>query len=287
MTDTFDRLLEPRETIVYRVPRRWEPNQWFKEHSALAIALAIAAALGLLRYDAASLASLAAAMAGLILYMLCCYVRDWSREALVTDRRLLYRTGWLDPTVVTVGVEDISKVEAVKDQVRITRHDGTKLDLGHPQDGWGMGVALASAAGLPPPRLAPRHEVVADYVWLVCGMAAGLVVALVPLKWLYPHAVEFARSIGWLIPATGFLFLGWFTHAIGILVFGGNLALLLLRPFLSLDQMDAWIMNSAAFWPHPSAPDDPGPEASIKRRFAHLLYGRPLAPQSGGSGLGG
>ena len=97
MTIQFDRMLDHRETIVYRVPRRLEPNGWGKEYSAFAIALGIAAAMGLLRLDIASLASLGAALAGYLIYVVCFYIQDWSREAVVTDRRLLYRSGWREP----------------------------------------------------------------------------------------------------------------------------------------------------------------------------------------------
>ncbi len=277
MTIQLDRMLDHRETIVYRVPRRWEPNGWGKEYSAFAIALATAATMGLVRFDIASLASLGAGLAGFMIYMVCCYIHDWSREAVVTDRRLLYRSGWREPTVVEVRVEDVVKVDAAQDRVRFTRRDGTKLDLRHPQDGWGMGVALASAAGLPPPRLQPRREVVADYVWLVCSMTTGIVAALIPLKALYPHAVDLAASIGWPITAAGLLFLGSLSFLIGAIL-GGKMVPFLLRPFFRFEEMDAWIMNSSLFWPHPKLPDDPGPEISSTRRLSHWLYGRTLAP---------
>ncbi len=280
---SLDDLLEHRETIVYRVPRCLEPNAWFLEGTVYASSIAIVAATGLLGSDPVSLAALAVALVGPVLYTLHCYVRDWSREAVVTDRRLLHRSGWRRPELTEIRVEEVAQVDAVRDQVRITRRDGSKCILGHPQDGWGLGVALARDAGVAQPRPTTVSHQLADYLWMVCGLTAAIALPVGTLTWLYPGLVDTLGSFGRLVPAAAFLVVGWLAHIIGI-CYGGYAAFLLLRPFYGFEQMAAWIDNSAIFWPSEGSPDETGPFDASSRRLVHLLYGwRPKPPPAGAS----
>ena len=108
-------MLEPGETVIYRAPRRWTPDDWKLDWSIFGISIALVAAMGLLGLDPASLAALAAAQAAPMLYVLGCYVRDWSREAMVTNRRLLHRTGWGSPRVTEVRADEVRAVQAFRD----------------------------------------------------------------------------------------------------------------------------------------------------------------------------
>lgn len=273
-------LLEPGEKVVYRAPRRWKPNDWLLDGSILGIGIGLVAATGLIGLDPASLATLGAAMAAPVLYTMGCYVRDWSREAVVTDLRLLHRTGWWSPRVTEVPLAEVRAIQAFRDRMRITRTDGLRLDLDHPHHCWELGSALAQVASLAPPRVATWRDWSADLVWLLSGYTLGLVAAVIPLKMLYPELAAVAESIGWLGAGTVFLAAGWLAHTLGMLC-GFQLSLVLLRPFLSYTEMRDWILHSFAFWAPADEPDSQYRAAEL--RLAARLYGRPFDDPNGGA----
>lgn len=280
MAFRFDDTLEHRETIVTRVPRSWRLHGWFVDGSCYAISVGGAAAAGLLGLDPASLLALGAALAGIVGYSLYYYAGHWSHEAVVTDRRLLCRTGWRNPTLAEIRVEEVASVEATQDKLRVIRPDGTALHFSHAQGSRALAEALAREARVAPPRAGTQREAVADYVFILAAMVGGLATAIPLLKLVYPHLSDWEASVGWVLSGGGFLFFGWLAHLIGF-VFGGHIvSIFLLRPLLRFEEMDAWLAHSPAFWPDPSVPKTP--EDTLSRRLARLLYGRPPPPPPAG-----
>ncbi len=280
MASRFEDMLEHREVIVYRAPRRWAPNTAGLTFIGYAVPIAIAAGSGLLRFDPIGLASLAAALSGVLIYTLHYTLRDASREAVVTDRRLLLRTGWRRPVTSEVRIKDVCRIQVSWDRLRLSRRDGRCLVLGHPQHARGLGVALAHAALLPLPRPTPEREVFADALWQVCGMTAGILAAVVTLRHYSADFIGAAASYGWWLSATGFFLAGWFLHALG-LVLGGNIALIPLRLFLTYDQMRAWMENSELSWPLADGKPAVDDQDDWGWRLIDLLYGRRPAARSG------
>ena len=280
MASRFEDMLEHREVIVYRAPPRWIPNTVGITLIAYAVPIALAAGSGLLRFDPIGLVSLAAALWGVLIYTLHYTLRDGSCEAVVTDRRLLHRVGWRTPVTTEVRIKDICRIQVSWDRLRLTRRDGRSLGVGHPRYARDLAAALAHAALLPLPRPTPAHEVFADALWQVCGMTAGLLAAVLTLRYFSADFIAAADSLGWWLPAAGYFLAGWFLHALG-LVFGGNIALVLLRPFFTYDQMRAWMENSELTWPvadgRPVAED----QDDMCWPLIDLLYGRGPAAGSG------
>ena len=284
MAFRFDDILEHRETIVARVPRSWRLPGWFIDATVYALPIGGAVAVGLIGPDTASLAALGAALAGLLVYSIHHYAWSWSHEAVVTDKRLLYRAGWRKPALTEIRIEEVARVEVAEDRVRITRHDGTELHLNHPRGGPSLAEALAREARVAPPRPAPQTAAVADYIFTLSAMVGGIAAAVVPLKLVYPHLADWAATVGWLVSGGGFLLFGWLAHLIGFTFAGYVVAIFLLRPLLSFEQTAAWIAHSPVFWPPPDTPQ--APEDTLSHRLARLLHGRPAPPPAGGTGHG-
>ena len=216
MASRFEDMLEHREVIVYRAPRRWIPKSAGLTFIGFAAPIAVAAGSGLLRFDPIGLASLAAALSGALIITLYYTLREASREAVVTDRRLLQRTGWRRPVTTEVRIKDICRIQVSWDRLRLTRRDGRCLGLGHPRYARDLGVALAHAALLPLPRPTPGRE-----------------------------------------------------------------AFVLLRPFLTRDQMRAWMENSELSWPLADGKPADDEQDDWSWRLIDLLYGRRPAAGSG------
>lgn len=273
MTDRFDSELEPGEIIAYRAQRRWTSNTMPIEFIAgYLIPIAIAAGTGLLRFDWIGLASLGAALAGILIYTAYYYVRDRSREAIVTNRRLLYRSGWLTSTT-TVSLKDIGQVQVSNDQMRLTLRNAASLILGHPQHAMDLGRAVALAANLPPPRVPPVGERLANWVFAICIQTVGIAAAVSVLTHFYPEFVEIAALHGRLWATAGFVIIGWSLHAVGLTV-GHLLPPLMLRLVFTYEDMKAWMENSEAYWPLSNDEPTRGPTAHWSWGIVNVLYGR-------------
>lgn len=273
MTERFDALLEPDEAIVYYAPRRLISNTALPEFIfGFFIPIGTLAASGLLRLDQVGMASLGAALAGVLTHAAYCQFRDWSREAAVTNHRLLYDPGWSHRRI-ELPLKEIMAAQVSEDYLRLTLRDGTSLGLGHPQHAADLAVAVAIAGRLPEPRVPLTRECRADRLWMVCVQTTGIAAALVPLQRLHADFVELASLHGLYWAVAGFILLGTALHAAGMGL-GNLVSVFVLRFFFSYDAMAGWIQNSAVHWQPMSSTAAPTQNDSWSYRVARMLYRR-------------
>lgn len=134
MTAELEHLLAPGERVLYHAKRSWQPNEWLVETLIYATSLGTVAAAGLLSLEPLGLLSLATVLAGTLAHWLWVIWRDWLREALVTERRLLHRSGWFRTTVTEIDAANVVGIRTIREKFRVTGSDGKKLDIGHPRE---------------------------------------------------------------------------------------------------------------------------------------------------------
>lgn len=258
------------ERALYHAPRRWIPASLLPEAAAYGAALALAALFGLLSFDPPGLLALAAALAGLLGFTLYGWIEGWSREILVTDRRLVHRGGWLWPRVTEVRAEEVESLRVARDRLRVERLAGPAVELGHPREAWVCGIALAYAAGVRWPRLPTRREAAATLLWPACALASGLALALALLDPLVAAQARGALPLGTAPFLLAAVLLGLFCQGAGVYL-GSLAALVLLRPFFARAETMAWIEHSPLFWPPLGGA--PGHLGLLCKALAALLYG--------------
>ncbi len=273
MSDQLADLLAPGERVLYHAKRSWRPNEWLTETLIYATSLGTVAAAGLLSLDPPGLLSVATVLAGPLAHWLWVIWRDWSREALVTERRLLHRSGWFTTTVTEVDVATVTEIRTIREKFRLIRSDGKRLEFGHPQEAWGLAGALACAAGIALPRLPSRKELAVDWLYLTTGLTAWLAATLPVLNWVYGSlSVPLLSAVG--LAILGGLFVVAQVMLLPSLTIAGLITAALIRPFFSQPEIEAWIDHSHAFWPDPATQDEIEWHGRLCRRFAALLYGR-------------
>ncbi|MEM7225742.1 MAG: hypothetical protein AAF495_22380 [Pseudomonadota bacterium] len=268
----MEQRLQPGETVIYRAPRCWEPNAWRGELTVYVIAVALLWAGGIVSFQGAGLWSLIGALAPPLAHCAWVYWRDWSVAALVTNRRLLHRQGRRKIQVTEVPVARVRRVEAELERLRITLDDGTSEILGHPQEAWGLAVALAHSAAIAPPRLASRREILAEWTFIFGFLLATLAPAVLSLEWIY---------LTWGLAGYALL-LPVVTIASGLIgvALGGILAVFLLRPFLGFEEVARSITATDRLYMAEGEASDPTWSGRLFLWLAERLYGRPPGAKS-------
>ena len=279
MLEHLEQRLQPGETVIYRAPRRWEPDAWFSELVIYGACLALLWAGGVVRFESPGLWALLGALAPPALHTLWVYQRDWSTAALVTNRRLLHRQGWLRAKVIEILVRRVAAVEAEVDRIRVGLDDGSCVFLGHPQDAWGLGVALAHSAGIPLPDLPSRREIIARSGIAFCFLLITLAVSIAVLEWLLVHWGLLAFAL--LLPLVALL------GAVTGLLLGGLLALVLGRPILSFDEVARCIASYDRLWLADGDESGLTWPGCLFLWLAERLYGRKTPPPGAKTAAGG
>ena len=229
---TLEEMVDGDEAVLFRATRgRW-PSDGVYSWLLPAAGVGFVALTGLVSFDWAGLLSLALILVGHVCILVRIFVDYPSREGVVTDRRLLHRSGWFRPKLTEIPVADVKGVKATEVTIRVFRRGAAALDLGHPTDAWGLGVALAHAAGVAPPRLASRKALLAEMLHWTVLFPTITVIAILPVAWLVAiviGGVSFLAALG-LAAAILIGFLSAFPGA----YFSGFLTLFLLRPFSAI-----------------------------------------------------
>lgn len=270
---TLEEMVDGDETVLFRAPCSPAPGDSLYGLLGLAILIGLMALTGLLSFDRLGLATLALILAGYVPVLAWLFCNNRSCEGLVTERRLLYRSGFIRPKLTEVHAVDVGRIKASEDRIRIFTQVGTLLDLNHPTDAWGLGVALAYAAGIAPPHLATRKALLAEIVHANVGIAMTIAMASLPVTWLVKTmtgGVALLAALG--LGATG-AFVGLLCLLPGFYI-GGLLTLLLLRPFFSHREVTDWLGASSLFWPVEGEAKEIGWEGKLLRRLARILYRR-------------
>lgn len=240
MAKQIDSMLEPGEEVRYRDPRRLAPAVWL---TAL-LGLAYGAAAGFV-FEVSTWIFVSA---GLFLLARTAWsvIGKLLPETLVTDRRMIEKTGWFSPQVSAIPLEEIEDFRFIPAGLpgylivtgpfgRVHRAFG----LRRPQP---FCRALARAAGLPCPPLFGRLENTAEYCVVLGGMPLtgllfwGLYSLLLALAPAGVTAQDFAFVILALL-ALPVLYVGlkYGTHLAGLL------SVPLLKPFVTLEEQRNWL----------------------------------------------
>ena len=289
MIEQLDALVEADEEVLFRAPRSWWPQDFIEEIGMYGLALAALAGLGLISLAPADIWILAAAIAPILAYTGYTYQRDWSTAALVTDRRLLHRRGWLAPRVLQVNLRDLAEVRADRAWLRLDNGRGLVRDLNHPQEAWGLAVAACHGAGLPLPRLPARREARAEQLVALCFLVLALFLAVIVLKWLAASYGASLLETSLVLTVLVFLGAAVAAHTAAILL-SLPAALGIMRFFMPREEVENWINGSIVFWPTPEevmACFAEGEEAYCCFKASCLslvawLYGAQPAPPSSG-----
>lgn len=286
MAEALTDLLQPGEVARYHARRRWRPNDFLQEASIYLAALALVWAAGPLRFDSVGLITLTTTLSGPLVFWLWTIQRDWSREALVTQQRLIYRSGWPEPEIIEVPAANVRQIRAVKSHLRLVLRNDLELQLGHPHEAWALAGALAQSANLPLPRLPSDKDLWADWLHGTLVLAVWLAIALPLLRWLLLALVgpELALKADGTLAC---LFLLSQLLILSSLPLAGLLTVLLIRPFFTAAEMAAWIEQSFLFWPLSAADGALNGDGQRCRRLAAWLYGqlpsdRPVRDSHGG-----
>ena len=274
MAEALTEFLRPGETVLYHARRRWRPNALLQETSFYLAALGLLWGSGLLLLDGAGLVALITILAGPLVFWLWTIPRDWSREALVTGQRLIYRSGWSDEDAIEIPAAAVREIRAVKSHLRLTLRDDLEVELGHPHEAWAVAGALAKAAGLPLPRLPSDQDLRADWLHGTLVMVVWLAIAFPLVRGM----ILALAGPDMVLPADGSLaclFLMAQVLVVLSLPIAGPLTVLLMRPFLSAPEMAAWIEQSFLFWPNAYAGGAVNRDGERCRRLAAWLYGQP------------
>lgn len=165
---TLAALLAPGERVLYRDPKGWLPSSWTAQIVVVAslVGLVVAFNLGS-TYLAIMLAFLGyswgqAAFA------------EYTSEAVITDRRLLQKTGWRKVEITELPLAEIKRVDFRPSYfpglVRIGKRNGGRLELHRlrrPQD---FAAVLVASAKVARPALIGRLVNMVPYLCLFGGM---------------------------------------------------------------------------------------------------------------------
>lgn len=276
MAETLDYLLEPGERVLYRDPRRLAPAAWLLTLLGLGYAAAVLYVVGVGPWVFAAAGLLLSARAVWRL------AGDFLPEAVVTDRRVLERTGWRRPQITAIALEEIRDLRSIPSGVpgylKITGRFGEVERLYHLRRPQPFCRALARAAALPCPPLVGRLENTADYCvslgglsltgalfWGLYRLFDAIAPTLAPAS-MAPQHIVFLMLAVFAIP-TLYLGLALGTHLAGLL------SIPLLRPFVTLEEQQNWLCQEVEN------------EATNKRgrrlrplylKWAGLLWGQPL-----------
>jgi hypothetical protein len=270
---TLDELIDRDEKVLFRAPSGRLPGDGLHALLALAAGIGLVALTGLVTFDRVGLASLALTFAGYVPVLAWQYRRYLSCEGVVTDRRLLHRTGWIRPKLTVVYAVNVKRIKATEARLRIFKQSGVPLDLDHPSDAWGLGVALVHAAGLAPPHLAPRKVLLAEELHATVGMASTVAIAILPVTWLVKTMFAGVSLLAALGLGTAGIFIGLLSLLPGAYI-GGLLTLILLRPFFSHREVADWLGSSSLFWPAEKDAREIDWDGRLLLRLARVLYPR-------------
>jgi hypothetical protein len=270
---TLDEMIDRDETVLFRAPRgRW-PKDGLYSWLLVAAGAGFVTLTGLVSLDWSGLISLALILVGHVSILACLFGGYPSREGLVTDRRMLHRSGWFRRKLIEIPATDVKRVRAAEEQIRIYRQSGAPLDLGHPSDAWGLGVALAHVAGVAPPRLASRKALLAEWLHWTVLLPTIIAIAILPVTWLVATMTSGASLPAALGLGAAAIIISFLSAFCGIYI-SGFLTLMLLRPFFSHREVTDWLTCCGLFWPAGDDPKECDWGGRLLRRLARILYRR-------------
>ena len=194
---------------------------------------------------------------------------DCTTEVLVTDRRVLQRSGWSGSLTCEVALQEIHDIDVRGNKLQATLASGRTRRLDHPHHARELALALAAAAGLRPPRLPWPKEAIADQAFLFSGLIAGAATTA-----LFVHGVA-GNSDGSLTSLLTLSVLVVISFAVGALT-GALMGLHLLRPHFTCEEIQHWIRMSELFSP---AFEPERAHRWLKQIFAavaSVVYDRPI-----------
>lgn len=264
MAGKLDQFLQPAERVLYREPDG--PSGWSGAFGQAFVMSALGPIMG--------------SSGGVLrnfLAMLLLLVAGWTMarshnagmvEAAVTGRRVLRIKGEGRALEFTeIMVEEVALIEVLGSAVRVKKRNGGVVVLDRLAGAPDLGLALAQAAGLPPPWVPGRKELLAEEVVVLSGFVVGALAFALTLG--APEDGSSASS-PFLSRIAAFA-LGFAAGGIGWFV-GTLLGLALLRPHLTRAEMRAWMRQSALFAPKPQPSARTGRFARFCLWFVDQLY---------------
>ncbi len=273
MVNSLERSLQPGERILYHPRQSWLCSETAPYLATNLLCIVVLAAAGLVTFDQAGLVALASVIVSFLGFALRNYPRNAPSEAMVTDRRLIQKCGLFNSRLIEVPVAAVKQVVAHEDGILVFKREGEIVLIRHPNSALGLGIALAYAADLPPPRQPQRLETHMDDLWLTCVVLTSLSIGVFLLKWLFLSYGTAIFSLSLVVGVGTFLLGGIVANVVGV-VLGGLLCLALTRPFLSYEGFRLWIDNSTIFWPDPDDEKDDDCLQNMHLWFADRLYSR-------------
>lgn len=267
MADSLEQMLQDGERVLFRAPMAAAPK---RARTMALVGIILAAGLGkfllLVGADSGLIAVLAAIWIAKVLRIA---VWECTTEALVTDRRVLHRSGWSGSWICELPLQEIEEVNVRGNKLQATLASGGTRRLDHPHHARELALALAAATGLRPPRLPWPKEAVADQSILFSSLITGALTAA-----FFVHGVAGSHDGS---PASLMILslLVAVSFAAGALT-GGLIGLHLLRHHFTPEEIQHWIRMSELFSPAFE------PERShrwLKQLFAavaSVIYDRPI-----------
>lgn len=270
MTVRLEDMLRPGERVVWRVPRRRQRQVWRSELAVALFWIGAIAWAGIYRLEWSVPVTLATAFVLFVLRALALWSADERRDAAVTNQRAF--TMDITGNMLAFGSVELSDVRTVEvrcRKVRVSKAGGTTVELEHPTRAADLGRALAESVGLPEPCLRGcRVETAGNALEIALSMGLVFTVILPSIAGFELSAYPWPL---WLPYMTLYV-----TAAISLWWFGGGLiGILLLRPFLTREELRQIVLRTKYLMSHPEAPEDNGPLPRLYLRFVNWLYGGP------------
>ncbi len=268
MTSKLERMIQPGETMVFRTRMGWGRTlgSFFKS------ALLLAGVGGIFFWYSGNPSFFFIVMFS----VLPSFFSLHGSEALVTDMRVLHRTGLFKPKVTELPLWHIQNLERVTGYVTLRDRAGLEIHLHSVPDSEGLAEAIVAQTGVPAPRPAQGRVKSWDEIGAFFGIGCGL--AMLTLLYVALDRFSGMDTLGWDDPLFFLLLFLLLPGVVLALTLGFIAAMVLIvlamRFFLSVEEARAFF--------NPEERLATGPKWAlaaahlptwIGRRLASLLYG--------------
>lgn len=270
------RRLWPGERIVYRAGIGLKEMLYF----AAVVAAAYVGTSFLMNSGDPILNEYVGSAIGLYIVLVLIYAGS---DVVVTDRRILFRRSFVQPSIVALPHWKISRAEVFSGHLYLTDRSGERHKLGLAPNHYRLAEAITNEIGIflsALPSSTARRWINGISLLMLLGLVGGMYAFAQGFGAIFDLVTEMNASspndIGW--PGRVLLVIVFFGGAFVAMAvgstFGGLAAVAMMRPCLSATDARA-VFDT--FLPGPTAPSaDPGFVLHIRlvRRFACRLYGQ-------------